>query len=98
MEDDEAIIQSWMKPLPHPSMGITKIGQICIMYNSYRIEGVGTSSGHRCLRKMDMAMARDGIKLNDRQLSCARIQSTEGQNYLAAMSVAVLQILANKPH
>ena len=28
-------------------------------------------------------MKRDGIKLNDKQLACARINSPEGQNYLA---------------
>jgi hypothetical protein len=28
---------------------------------------------------MEAAMARDGIKTNDRQLACARINSKEGQ-------------------
>ena len=30
-------------------------------------------------------MKRDGIKINDKQLACARINSKEGQNYLAGM-------------
>lgn len=37
---------------------------------------------------MERAMARDGIVVNDRQLACAKIHSTEGQNYLSAMSAA----------
>ena len=28
-------------------------------------------------------MNRDGIVINDKQLACARINSKEGQNYLA---------------
>ena len=33
-------------------------------------------------------MARDNIKVNDRQLACAKINSVEGQNYLAGMAAA----------
>ena len=35
------------------------------------------------LLEMEKAMKRDGIHVNDKQLACARINSTEGQNYLA---------------
>jgi hypothetical protein len=35
------------------------------------------------LLEMEKAMKRDGILLNDKQLACARINSPEGQNYLA---------------
>jgi tRNA-splicing ligase RtcB len=45
---------------------------------------------------MEAAMARDGIQLNDRQLSCARISSPEGQRYLAAMSSAANYAWANR--
>ena len=34
------------------------------------------------LTEMERAMKRDNIKVNDRQLACARINSEEGQNYL----------------
>ena len=54
------------------------------------------------LQAMEKAMERDGIHTNDRctaaaapapdrscrQLACARIQSREGQDYLAAMAAA----------
>merc|ERR1712025_1128952 len=33
-------------------------------------------------------MSRDGILVNDRQLACAKINSQEGQDYLAAMACA----------
>lgn len=40
------------------------------------------------LTAMEKAMARDKIQVNDRQLACARINSQEGQDYLAAMACA----------
>lgn len=68
-------------------MGITSIGQICIMIHTGS-RGLGHQVATDALQKMEKAMARDDISLNDRQLSCARIQSKEGQDYLAAMSSA----------
>jgi len=40
------------------------------------------------LMQMEKAMARDKIHVNDRQLACARINSQEGKDYLAAMAAA----------
>lgn len=37
------------------------------------------------LVEMEKAMKRDGIILNDKQLACARINSPEGENYLAGL-------------
>lgn len=37
---------------------------------------------------MERAMSRDNIRVNDRQLACARINSQEGQGYLTAMACA----------
>lgn len=37
---------------------------------------------------MEKAMKRDNITVNDRQLACARIGSTEGQDYLKGMAAA----------
>jgi RNA-splicing ligase RtcB len=45
---------------------------------------------------MEQAMARDGIAVNDRQLACARANSTEGKNYLAAMSAAANYAWVNR--
>ncbi len=45
---------------------------------------------------MERAMARDGIQVNDRQLACARINSKEGQDYLAAMACAANYAFVNR--
>ena len=41
-------------------------------------------------------MKRDMIQVNDRQLACARISSTEGQNYLKAMASAANYAWVNR--
>ncbi len=41
-------------------------------------------------------MKRDKIHVNDRQLACARITSTEGENYLKAMSAAANYAWVNR--
>ena len=41
------------------------------------------------LVEMEKAMKRDGIKLNDKQLACARINSPEGENYLAGLKQSI---------
>jgi tRNA-splicing ligase RtcB len=48
------------------------------------------------LRVMEKAMREYHIKLNDRQLACAPIQSEEGRNYLSAMSAAANFAWANR--
>jgi tRNA-splicing ligase RtcB (3'-phosphate/5'-hydroxy nucleic acid ligase) len=68
-------------------MGIARVGQIVIMIHSGS-RGLGHQVATDALQKMEEAMARDGIKVNDRQLACARISSKEGQDYLAGMAAA----------
>ena len=41
-------------------------------------------------------MKRDRIDVNDRQLACARISSTEGENYLKAMASAANYAWVNR--
>ena len=41
-------------------------------------------------------MKRDHISVNDRQLACAAISSTEGQNYLKAMAAAANYAWVNR--
>ena len=48
------------------------------------------------LTAMERAMERDGIKVNDRQLACAKISSQEGQDYLAAMACAANYAWVNR--
>ncbi len=68
-------------------MGIHSNGQVCVMIHTGS-RGLGHQVASEALQTMDKAMHRDGIKPNDRQLSCTRIKSREGQDYLAAMSAA----------
>ena len=59
--------------------------QVCVMIHSGS-RGLGHQVATDALVQMETAMARDGIATNDRQLACARIHSTEGQNYLKVRS------------
>uniref|UniRef100_A0AC35EYU7 RNA-splicing ligase RtcB homolog n=1 Tax=Panagrolaimus sp. PS1159 TaxID=55785 RepID=A0AC35EYU7_9BILA len=68
-------------------MGIEEKGQVCVMVHCGS-RGLGHQVATDALVEMEKAMARDGIFVNDRQLACARIQSTEGQNYLKGMAAA----------
>jgi tRNA-splicing ligase RtcB len=45
---------------------------------------------------MDSALGRHGIRLPDRQLSCAPMSSVEGRSYLAAMAAAANFAWANR--
>eukprot|EP00979_Chaetoceros_neogracilis_P009795 scaffold2231_cov237-Chaetoceros_neogracile.AAC.1 len=76
-------------------MGVDRVGQVCVMIHTGS-RGLGHQVATDALQKMDKAMYRDGIKPNDRQLSCARINSREGQNYLAAMSAAANYAWVNR--
>ncbi|KRT81273.1 hypothetical protein AMK59_5781 [Oryctes borbonicus] len=68
-------------------MGIKEADQVCVMIHSGS-RGFGHQVATDALADMEKAMKRDKIKTNDRQLACARITSTEGQNYLQAMACA----------
>lgn len=69
------------------AMGIEDCGQVCVMIHSGS-RGFGHQVATDALMEMEKAMRRDNIKVNDRQLACARINSKEGQDYLKAMSAA----------
>lgn len=76
-------------------MGIEFIGQVCIMVHSGS-RGLGHQVATDALTDMERAMARDGIYVNDKQLACARINSKEGQDYLAAMAAAANYAWVNR--
>ena len=69
------------------AMGIGKVGQVCIMIHTGS-RGLGHQVATDALTTMERAMSKDKIELNDRQLSCARIASREGKEYLAGMASA----------
>jgi tRNA-splicing ligase RtcB (3'-phosphate/5'-hydroxy nucleic acid ligase) len=62
-------------------------GQICIMVHSGS-RGFGYQVCTDFLPVMDRASRTYGIELPDRQLACAPLESTEGQNYFSAMKCA----------
>ena len=76
-------------------MGIEFVGQVCIMVHSGS-RGLGHQVATDALTDMERAMARDHIHVNDKQLACARINSQEGQDYLAAMASAANFAFVNR--
>ncbi|TXI18384.1 MAG: RtcB family protein [Nitrosomonas sp.] len=58
--------------------------------------GLGHQIGTDYLVKLAKAANRLGIRLPDRELACAPIQSQEGQQYLGAMNAGINCALANR--
>ena len=76
-------------------MGITQVGQILVLIHTGS-RGFGHQVCTDYLRVMERAVSRYGIKLPDRQLACAPVESSEGQDYLAAMACAANYAWANR--
>lgn len=76
-------------------MGITQVGQILVLIHTGS-RGFGHQVCTDYLRVMERAVSRYGIKLPDRQLACAPVESPEGQDYLAAMACAANYAWANR--
>jgi tRNA-splicing ligase RtcB len=69
--------------------------QVTILIHSGS-RGLGHQVCTDFVKRMDASLARYGIELPDRQLSCAPIDSPEGQDYLAAMAAAANFAWANR--
>jgi tRNA-splicing ligase RtcB len=89
------VVDEIFNPSAARKMGITGVGQVVVMVHSGS-RGLGHQVATDALTAMEQAMERDGIKVNDRQLACARIQSEEGQNYLAGMAAAANYAWVNR--
>lgn len=76
-------------------MGITDIGQVLVLIHTGS-RGLGHQVCTDHLRTMEQAVASYGIKLPDRQLACAPVESREGQDYLGAMACAANYAWANR--
>ncbi|KAF6028922.1 RTCB [Bugula neritina] len=76
-------------------MGLDYKGQVCVMIHSGS-RGLGHQVATDALVSMEKAMKRDQIEVNDRQLACARISSTEGQDYLKGMASAANYAWVNR--
>lgn len=74
-------------------MGIDRIGQVCVMIHSGS-RGLGHQVATDAIKKMDEK--EPDFPLNDRQLTCARINSPEGQHYLSGMAAAANFAFVNR--
>jgi len=76
-------------------MGITEVGQVLVLIHTGS-RGFGHQVCTDHLRVMEQAVLKYGIKLPDRQLACAPIESKEGRDYLAAMACAANYAWCNR--
>jgi tRNA-splicing ligase RtcB (3'-phosphate/5'-hydroxy nucleic acid ligase) len=70
-------------------------GQVTVLIHSGS-RGLGHQVCTDYVKRMDAALGRHGIRLPDRQLSCAPRASGEGREYLAAMAAAANFAWANR--
>jgi tRNA-splicing ligase RtcB len=76
-------------------MGITEVGQVLVLIHTGS-RGFGHQVCTDHLRAMEEAVSQYGIKLPDRQLACAPLESREGKDYLAAMACAANYAWVNR--
>jgi tRNA-splicing ligase RtcB len=70
-------------------------GQVTILIHSGS-RGLGHQVCTDFVKRMDARLAQYGIELPDRQLSCAPVESSDGQAYLRAMAAAANFAWANR--
>ena len=70
-------------------------GQVTVLIHSGS-RGLGHQVCTDYVKRMDAALGRHGIRLPDRQLSCAPLSSPEGREYQAAMGAAANFAWANR--
>jgi len=89
------VVKEIFEPHIAEIMGINEVGQVLILIHSGS-RGFGHQVCTDHLRVMEGAVSSYGIKLPDRQLACAPIQSKEGKDYLAAMACAANYAWVNR--
>ena len=77
------------------AMGVTGPGQV-IVFIHCGSRGLGHQVCQDYLDVMEVAAARYGIELTDKQLACAPISSEEGRDYFAAMTAAANFAFCNR--
>ncbi len=70
-------------------------GTVAVMLHTGS-RGLGHQVATDFIRRMDERLAREGVELVDRQLSCAPIASDDGQRYLGAMAAGANFAWANR--
>ena len=90
------VVDEIYEPFAARRMGVERVGQVCVMIHSGS-RGLGHQVATDALQSMELAMAGDpGLRTNDRQLACARIQSAPGRHYLGAMAAAANYAWVNR--
>ena len=90
------VVDEIYEPFAARRMGVDRVGQVCVMIHSGS-RGLGHQVATDALQSMELAMAGDpGLRTNDRQLACARIQSAPGRHYLGAMAAAANYAWVNR--
>ena len=89
------VVREIFEPQIASVMGINEIGQILVLIHTGS-RGFGHQVCTDHLRVMEEAASKYGIKLPDRQLACAPIESKEGKDYLAAMACAANYAWCNR--
>ena len=77
------------------ALGIGELNQVTVMIHTGS-RGLGYQVCDDALEVMQKAIQRYGIKLPDRQLACAPVESPEGRDYLSAMAAAANYAWANR--
>ncbi len=70
-------------------------GEVVVMLHTGS-RGLGHQIATDFIQRMDASLVRRGVRLIDRQLSCAPIDSDEGREYLAAMAAGANFAWANR--
>ncbi|UKK02870.1 RNA ligase (ATP) [Theileria orientalis] len=76
-------------------MGIDRLGQVCVMMHTGS-RGLGHQVASDALVDMENSLNKSKIKVNDKQLACARINSDEGRKYIKAMAAAANYAWVNR--
>ena len=87
-------VERVLEPAAAAAYGLRE-GQLTLLVHSGS-RGLGHQVCTDFVRRMDAALPRHGIRLPDRQLSCAPVGSPEGRAYLAAMAAAANFAWANR--
>jgi tRNA-splicing ligase RtcB len=88
------LVEEIFDPAAAKSFGVAQGDVVVTIHCGSR--GLGHQIGTEFLREMVVTAGQTGIKLPDRELACAPINSEVGQRYLGAMRAAINCALANR--
>ncbi|MBI2846404.1 MAG: RtcB family protein [Chloroflexi bacterium] len=90
-----AVVDEIYDPNVAAAFGLNEVGQVVVWVHCGS-RGLGHQVCEDYLKVMDAAVKRYGIRLPDRQLACAPVNSPEGKAYLTAMNAAANFAWANR--